>query len=96
MAAHYNRVVFVLVVCDEAMPVGDLLRVCRSAGGENLRQTGVFDVYRGAGLPDSSKSVALSLIFQDKTRTLIDREVDDAVAGVRSALSTELGVGFRE
>lgn len=84
------------VVCDEAMPVGDLLRVCRSAGGENLRQTGVFDVYRGAGLPDSSKSVALSLIFQDKTRTLIDREVDDAVAGVRSALSTELGVGFRE
>lgn len=84
------------VVCEDSLPVGELLRVCRSAGGSLLRQAGVFDVYRGAGLPDSSKSVALSLIFQDKTRTLIDREVDEAVAKVRSALSAELGVGFRE
>ncbi len=84
------------VVCPEPLQVGDLLRVARDAGGELLQKTGVFDVYRGAGLPDSCKSVALSLIFQDKTRTLIDREVDEAVAGIRAALGTELGVSFRE
>lgn len=84
------------VVCPEPLQVGDLLRVARDAGGELLQKTGVFDVYRGAGLPDSCKSVALSLIFQDKTRTLTDREVDEAVAGIRAALGTELGVSFRE
>lgn len=84
------------VVCPESLQVGEMLAVARRAGGALLRKTDVFDVYRGAGLPVSSKSVALSLIFQDKTRTLTDREVDEAVAQVRTELDTKLGVSFRE
>lgn len=84
------------VVADEAMPAARLVETLREAGVPALQRIDVFDVYRGAGLPDTSKSVALSLIFQDKSRTLTDREVDESLLAAREALATTLGVGFRE
>jgi phenylalanyl-tRNA synthetase beta chain len=72
-----------------------LLEAARAAAGPLLRETGVFDVYRGAGLPNGFKSVALSLIFQDNSRTLTDEEVDAAVKAVAHRLQASLGASIR-
>jgi phenylalanyl-tRNA synthetase beta chain len=82
-------------VLPEEVTAGALLEAARAAGGPLLRETGVFDVYRGAGLPKGFKSVALSLIFQDNSRTLTDAGVDAAVQGVVERLQQKLGASIR-
>jgi phenylalanyl-tRNA synthetase beta chain len=83
------------VVLAEAVPAAALLQAARGAGGPALRSVGLFDLYRGAGLPNGFKSAALSLIFQDNSRTLTDAEVDDAVQAVASRLQAEFGATIR-
>jgi len=56
----------------------------------------VFDVFRGPGIENGRKSVALGLIFQDNSRTLADEDADRLLAAIRADLSATLGAGFRE
>ena len=84
------------LVVDEAVTAAELTACVRDSAGPQLRAIRVFDIYRGAGLPDTSKSMALGLIFQDKSRTLADDEVDAAVAKVCEAAQSRLGATVRQ
>lgn len=55
----------------------------------------LFDVYTGKGIPEGQKSVALSLIIQDATRTLEDAEVNRIVDTVITSLQDEVGAVLR-
>ncbi|MGQ0586587.1 MAG: phenylalanine--tRNA ligase subunit beta [Gammaproteobacteria bacterium] len=83
------------LVLREDVPAAALADQARAAGGASLRQAGVFDVFRGAGLPNGFKSVALSLIFQDNSRTLTDQEVEAAVQAVAQRLHVQFGATIR-
>lgn len=83
------------LVVDATLPVEQLLWAAREAGGTLLTQLNVFDVYTGAGIEKGRKSIALSLIFQDSSSTLSDKQVDDAVARVRGLLAERLGAVIR-
>ncbi|HUR39662.1 MAG TPA: phenylalanine--tRNA ligase subunit beta [Verrucomicrobiae bacterium] len=83
------------LVMKDDVAAATLLAQAREAAGGCLREAGVFDVYRGAGLPNGFKSVALSLIFQDNSRTLTDVEVDSAVQAVTRRLRESLGASIR-
>ncbi len=72
-----------------------VLSALRRHGGENLRDIGVFDVYRGAELPAGVRSVAVRMHFKAQDRTLKDEEVEEAVGAVTRALEEELRVGIR-
>jgi phenylalanyl-tRNA synthetase beta chain len=82
-------------VLKDEIPVAEVLAEVRKAGGAFLKDTGVFDVYRGKGLPNGFKSVSLSLIFQDNSRTLTDQEVESAVEAVTQRLQAQLGATIR-
>lgn len=84
------------LVVDEEVSAADLTACVRESAGPQLREVRVFDIYRGAGLPDTSKSMALGLIFQDKSRTLADDEIDAAVARVCEAAQSQLGATVRQ
>ena len=64
----------------------DVDMVVRQAAGPTLVQVVVFDRYVGKGIAPGFKSIAIGLIFQDRTCTLIDQHVDTAVAAVISAI----------
>lgn len=66
------------------------------ASSSLLRDLTVFDVYRGAGIESGRKSVAMSLILQDKTKTLTDADVDAVLAAVRQRLQQDLQAAFRD
>ncbi|MGH8482746.1 MAG: phenylalanine--tRNA ligase subunit beta [Nevskiaceae bacterium] len=83
------------LVLREEVPAATLLAQVRQSGGGLLRETGVFDVYHGEGLPNGFKSVALSLIFQDNSRTLTDDEVEAAVQAVTQRLQSQFGATIR-
>jgi phenylalanyl-tRNA synthetase beta chain len=83
------------VVVDEAVSAAAVLETLRAAGGPLLADVRVFDVYRGAPVPEGRKSLALSLLFQAPDRTLTDAEVEAAKARVLAALAEQLQARLR-
>ncbi|MGB5234060.1 MAG: phenylalanine--tRNA ligase subunit beta [Candidatus Macondimonas sp.] len=84
------------LVVSDALPAGDLVGFIREAAGSRLRDCVPFDVYRGPGLEEGSKSVAFGLIFQDDERTLEDQEVDEAVAAIVRHVGIHAAARIRE
>ncbi len=83
------------VVVDDATPAGALCEAARRTGGGNLQRVDIFDVYRGKGVADGKKSVALSLVFQSRERTLTDDEISKAVAKIVKTLEREFQAQLR-
>jgi phenylalanyl-tRNA synthetase beta chain len=67
----------------------------RQAGGALLESVEPFDLYRGKGIPDGTRSVAYRLRFRAADRTLTDAEADAAVKRILSTLKAEHGVERR-
>jgi phenylalanyl-tRNA synthetase beta chain len=66
-------------VLDVHTPAGELLAALREAASDRVRSIDVFDDYRGKGMAENQKSLAIRVVMQDTERTLTDREVDDTV-----------------
>jgi phenylalanyl-tRNA synthetase beta chain len=66
-------------VLDLHYPAGELLAALRGAAAPAIREIAVFDEYRGKGVPENQKSLAIRVVMQDTQRTLTDQEVEDAV-----------------
>lgn len=67
----------------------------RKALGEVLREVIAFDVYRGKGVADGSRSIAMGLILQDDSRTLVESDVEHCVALAVTALQQDCGAVLR-
>jgi phenylalanyl-tRNA synthetase beta chain len=66
-------------VLDAQTPAGELLAALREDAPARVRSIDVFDEYRGKGMTETQKSLAIRVVMQDTERTLTDREVEDAV-----------------
>ena len=86
----------IAVIVDEAVAVGHLLEAARQQVRSLLREVVVFDVYRGPGVEEGRKSVALGLVFQDESETLVDARVDAAVASVMETLFNRFAARLRD
>lgn len=70
------------IVVGEEVAAADVLTVVRNAAGERLRDLQLFDEYRGQGIDSDKKSLAIGLIFQAYSSTLIDEEVEETMKRV--------------
>lgn len=61
----------------------------RSAAGSLLWNLRLFDVYKGHGVPEGSRSLAFSLAYRDMKRTLSDEEVDAVHNRVREEMASK-------
>ena len=66
---------FAFVVEDDKA-VGDLVRAVQGADRALIAEVRVFDVYRGAGVAEGSKSVALEVVLQPREATLTEVEIE--------------------
>ena len=73
----------------------ELAKCIKRAGGDYLESVEVFDVYKGANIPEGKKSVSFSLALRAEDQTLTDSHADEAVTGILSALEKEYGVKLR-
>ena len=83
------------VICDEALPVAEIEKAIRRHVGKILEQVQLFDVYRGAQVPQGKKSVAYALILRAADRTLTVEECDKAMAQALEGLR-EIGAEIRK
>ena len=74
---------------------GSMAKCIKRAGGDYLESVEVFDVYKGANIPEGKKSVSFSLALRAEDQTLTDSHADEAVTGILSALEKEYGVKLR-
>lgn len=63
-------------VMPEAMSHDALITALTAAANKLVQDISVFDVYRGTGLPEGTKSVAVKVILQDMENTLTDEVVE--------------------
>jgi phenylalanyl-tRNA synthetase beta chain len=73
-----------------------MLEEIRSADAAKLlEQVTLFDVYRGAPVPDGKKSMAFGLSLRAADRTLTDAEADALCGKIRDRLKSALGAEIR-
>ena len=60
-----------------------------------LKNIIIFDVYKGKNIESGRKSVALGLIFQAKSRTLTDEEIDRYVSNIKRQIVSNFEVKIR-
>jgi phenylalanyl-tRNA synthetase beta chain len=85
----------IALVVPETTPWAALRASLETALGPLLREVRLFDRYVGPGLDTGSKSLAMGLILQDVSRTLTDRDADQAVATALEALAKDCGARLR-
>ncbi|WP_029407928.1 phenylalanine--tRNA ligase subunit beta [Thiomicrorhabdus sp. Milos-T2] len=72
-------------VMDESQSVQSLIDCVNSVKSDILQSIDIFDIYRGQGIEDSQKSIAITLRIQHQDRTLQDEEVENLVSEVLTA-----------
>jgi len=83
-------------VVEASVPAEKMLQEIRAADGAKLlEQVTLFDVYRGAPVPEGKKSVAFGLSLRAADRTLTDAEADALCAAIRDRLKSVLGAEIR-
>ena len=83
------------LVVPESMPWSALRASLFLALPQQLREVVLFDQYRGPGLENGTKSLAMGLILQEVSRTLTDTEADAAVSKALLALARDCQATLR-
>lgn len=84
------------LIIDENIKVVKVLQLCKLAGGENLTDCELFDLYQGENIGKGLKSIAISLTIQNTTRTLTENEINQVVTDVTQVLQTEFNAQMRD
>jgi phenylalanyl-tRNA synthetase beta chain len=86
----------IAVVVAENVPAADILNECKKVGVNQVVGVNLFDVYRGKGVAEGHKSLAISLILQDTSRTLEEEEIAATVAKCVEALKERFQASLRD
>ncbi len=81
-------------VVEDGKAVGDLVRAVAGADKALIAGVSVFDVYRGVGVPEGMKSVALEVLIQPRDATLTETEIETLSARIIGAAG-KLGATLR-
>lgn len=86
----------IAVVVSENVSAGEVLSECKKVGANQLVGVNLFDVYRGKGVEEGYKSLAISLVLQDTSRTLAEEEIAATVSRCVEALKQRFQASLRD
>ncbi|MGN0436565.1 MAG: phenylalanine--tRNA ligase subunit beta [Wujia sp.] len=82
------------LVVDKSVFVGQIEKVIKKCGGKLLESYKLFDVYEGEQVAEGKKSVAYTMTFRAKDRTLEDQEVTNIINKILKELG-KIGIEIR-
>lgn len=86
----------IALIVNEDVSVGDIETVIRMSGGGILEDVKLFDIYRGKQIKPGKKSVAFTLTYRAKDRTLTDDEVGEVHGDLLEILKKRFDAVLRE
>lgn len=84
------------LVLADSTPAAVLLEAIRKAAGAALTRVELLDVYKGENIGSENKSIAVSLTFQDPSRTLKESDINQLIEGILAGAKAEAGASLRE
>ena len=85
----------IAVVCDAAIPAGEMAACILENGGQYLKDCRIFDVFTGGRIAAGRKSVAFSLTMRADDQTLTDDHAEETVKKILAALRERFGAEMR-
>ncbi|MEZ5938194.1 MAG: phenylalanine--tRNA ligase subunit beta [Hyphomonadaceae bacterium] len=82
-------------VVEEAVAAGEIVRLAQKADPKLIAGVSVFDVYRGAGVEDGKKSVAIEVTLQPKGEAMTDAQIDTVASAIIAQVSKGTGATLR-
>ena len=86
----------IALLVEEDVQVGDIIDVIKACDDTILEDVQLFDVYRGKQVEEGKKSVAFTLTYRDKDKTLTDEDVAPVHGKVLEALKEKINAVLRE
>jgi phenylalanyl-tRNA synthetase beta chain len=86
----------IAVVVEDSVNAGDILTEIQKVGGNQLVDLNLFDVYRGQGIEEGFKSLAISLVLQDVEKTLEEQDISSKIEQVVAMLNEKFGATLRD
>lgn len=83
------------ILVDRAIPAEAIRDTIIAESGKLLQNINVFDVYQGKGISAERKSIALALILQHPSRTLVDEEVAELMERIMKRLKEKFAAELR-
>ena len=83
-----------LLVNDEVL-VQEIEETIRKAGGNLVEKVELFDIYKGAQIPEGKKSIAYAIAYRDERKTLTDNDVNKVHDKILRSLEYKLGATLR-
>ena len=84
------------IIVKKDLTTENIVEIIKQESGELLEDIFLFDVYEGKPVPEGERSLAFSLTFRAKERTLSSEEVDTLVKKIKEALKERLEAKVRE
>ncbi len=85
----------IAILVDKSTSAAELKSNIEQSAGEFLQSISVFDLYEGQGIPSGKKSMALGLILQHPSRTLVEGEGNQIVMTVVDSLKKQFNAILR-
>lgn len=86
----------IALVVDQDSLVKDIEKIIWAEGKKLVEEIKLFDVYTGEQIPEGKKSVAYSIVYRSREKTLTDEEVTKIHDKIVNKLMEELGAELRQ
>lgn len=84
------------VLADQKLLCQAVTAKVREVGGDLVEDVTLFDVYRGKQVPSGKRSLAYSIRYRSREKTLTDEEVDKIHQRIVSELERSFGIALRK
>lgn len=84
------------LILKEEVSADDIIASIKSSNEATVQDIVLFDLYRGKGIEENCKSVAVSITLQNFTQTLTDSEIDATFNNILQTLTNTIGAKLRD
>lgn len=84
------------LIVNDTVSANDIIGCIENSGEQTLQDVVLFDLYRGKGIEENCKSIAVSVTLQNFTQTLTDSEIDATFNRILQTLTDTIGAKLRD
>jgi phenylalanyl-tRNA synthetase beta chain len=86
----------IALIVKEDVSADNIIASIKSSVDETLQEVSLFDLYRGKGVEEGYKSIAVSMNLQNFSQTLTDSEIDAIFNNILQTLADTFGAKLRD